>query len=168
MLVSSMILLTNTTALGAPEAPLDATPIESTEAQKDISSELQKDCQAKQIRLQHAISRFGDMGVGVTPFQAQLNQSKQCLADGKANEAAEILAHLEDSLREQQNRYYSNKWQSWHNERKLLAEAFRSKQKNQASVSTSRSKPNNMSKAVGSVISKKDTKYNPVIYPIAR
>ena len=169
MLACGMIVTSNPSATSAPEAVLDAPCLENSPAAQDISPNLQKNCELKQTQLQLAIAKFGAMGVGVTPFQSQLNESKQLLTEGKASEASSILARLESNLVEQQNRYYSNKWQSWHNERKLLAEAFRKKEKHRASIDPPRSiKHNNMSKAVGSVVSKKDTKYNPMIYPIAR
>ncbi|MBX9572340.1 MAG: hypothetical protein K2X77_25820 [Candidatus Obscuribacterales bacterium] len=170
VLLCSMMISSNTPALSAPEAPLDVPSVEASIAPQNISSDIHKDCQTKQVRLQEAISKFGEMGVGVAPFQSQLNASKQLLSEGKASEAAGVLARLENNLVDQQNRYYSNKWQSWHNERALLARAFTKKQGNKASVSRSSqpAKSNNMSKTIGSVISKKDTKYKPIIYAIAR
>lgn len=166
MLAFSMMISVNTSGICAHEAALDAAPAQIGAAPQGISSDLEKECQAKQDRLQLAISKFGEMGIGVTPFQSQLDESKQLLSEGKQTEASSILGRLERSLVDQQNRYYNNKWQTWHNERKLLTQAFI---KRGVSANPPRTiKSNSMSKAVGSVVSKKDTKYNPVIYPIAR
>ncbi len=159
MLAFSMMISVTTSGMCAPEAALDAAP-------QGISSDLEKECQAKQDRLQLAISKFREMGIGVAPFQSQLDESKQLLSEGKQTEASSILGRLERSLVDQQNRYYNNKWQTWHNERKLLTQAFI--RRGVAANPPRTIKSNSMSKAVGSVVSKKDTKYNPVIYPIAR
>lgn len=166
MLAFSMMISLNTSGTCAPESAIDTAPATSEAAPPSVA-DLQKECQAKQERLQVAISKFGEMGVGVTPFQAQLDESKQLLSDGKETEASGILSRLERSLVDQQNRYYNNKWQTWHNERKLLTQAF-IKRGGMAASPPRTIKSNSMSKAVGSVVSKKDTKYNPMIYPIAR
>lgn len=169
LLSLSVLALSTIPAAAAPEAALDS---EQTEAQSTAvpapvqDPKLTKDNEQKIAQLQIAIKKFEGMGVGVAPFKTELEQVKELNASGDSSKAAIQIERLESNLIDQQKRFYSNKIQVWLNERKLLAQAIQHKDK--SGLQRSSGNHSNMSHAISSAISKKDTKYNPMIYPIAR
>ena len=129
-------------------------------------------CAQKHKELEASLVKFKQMGVGVGPFQRQLDDAKSQLAEGRTAEANETLKRLEENLVDQQKRFYSNKWQSWHTGRKLLAQkriGLRSSDLERSiKPSGKSSNKSSISSSITSKLSGKDTKYNPVIYAIAR
>lgn len=114
-----------------------------------------------------AIDKFKQMGVGVSLFEQSWQNIKSMLAEGKQQQANEALERLNNSLAEQQKRFYAGKLQSWHadNQRRIAAKA---------GVSGTGSKPQalrpsaELSRGAHGVLSKKKGDYTPLIYPIAR
>lgn len=119
----------------------------------------------KAATMQTAIQKFKTMGVGVSMFEQSLQNARQLIADGRPGEANEALGHLDESLRDQQKRFYTGKIQSWHSDRmRMIANRVAAKGGHIAYSPVS----SELSRSAHNTVSKKSVNGTPVIYPIAR
>jgi hypothetical protein len=140
--------------------------INDAPAHESIAYEQDSQLIEKAATMQSAISKFKKMGVGVAPFEHSLQNARILIAEGKTAQANEALGRLNDSLMDQQKRFYVDKIQSWHCDRaRLIANKIAAKGSGGYSY---RSPAAELSKAAHHTLSKKSVSGSPMIYPIAR
>lgn len=174
--MSRLVILLIALALSTPDvsAQTQAGSIQASTAPMAVSagtngvSEPSPKCMQKFIQMKTAIQKFEQMGVGIAPFEALLNSAQTQISSGEFDAATATLDRLERSLTDQQKRFYTNKWNVWHGQRMSLTGVAGKKRRAQAIAQSSGSSNKQMSGSVRSTLAGKDTKYQPLIYPIAR
>jgi outer membrane PBP1 activator LpoA protein len=118
----------------------------------------------KAAAMQIAIDKFKHMGVGVSMFEHSLQHARILIAEGKTAEANEALGHLNESLADQQKRFYADKIQSWHSDRARMIANKIAVKNGQIPYSAA----SDLSRSAHRTLSKKAVSGSPLLYPIAR
>ncbi len=118
-----------------------------------------------------AIDKFKAMGVGVSQFELMLKESQKLNAEGKNQEAQNLLDRLHLALIDQQKRFYASKMDAWQKQvvkaRSLKTGRTRNNQV-QSGKSSIAGAGAGLSKGAHTVLSGRKGDYSPLIYPIAR
>ena len=166
LLAISLTLVLTATGAVAQDAGDDGVaspPVQadvSAEAKKMIASFSDNNLSDELDKVEVAIEKFKVIGVGVAPFEQEAQDIHVLLGKGEQTMADAKLARLKQSLADQQKRFYANKIQDWHKQRRLAAKYPQSYTPTNAAGA--------LSKGTHSALSKAKGEYTPLIYPIAR